>query len=58
MIDVGQPSGRTWFFDVHFALKEQFRDAFPRQLHHMPPEFVMAVQDRGTLPIGPNEVGE
>ena len=54
-------SGRKWFFDFHFALKEQVRDAFHRQLHHLPPEFVgvvMDVQERGTLPIGPNEVGE
>ena len=61
VIDVGQSSGRTWFFDFHFALKEQVRDAFHRQLHHLPPEFVgvvMDVQERGTLPIGPNEVGE
>ena len=54
-------SGKTWLFDFHFALKEQVRDAFHRQLHRLPPEFVgvvMDVQELGTLPIGPNEIGE
>ena len=32
-------------FDFHFALKEQVRDAFHCQLHHLPPEFVGVVMD-------------
>ena len=55
---MGESSGRKCFFDFHFALKEQVRDAFHRQLHHLPPEFVgvvMDVQELVTLHIGPSE---
>ena len=48
-------------FDFHFALKEQVRDAFQRQLNAPPEGFtgvVMDFQELGTLPVGPDEVGD
>ena len=48
-------------FDVHFALKQQVHDAFQEQLDKPSPGFtyvVMDFQELGTLPIGPNEVGD
>ena len=48
-------------FDFHFALKKQVRDAFQAQLDNPSPGFtyvVMDFQELGTLPIGPNEVGD
>ena len=48
-------------FDFHFALKQQVRDAFPEQLDKPSLGFtyvVMDFQELGTLPIGPNEVGD
>jgi len=48
-------------FDFHFALKTQVRDAFQAQLDNPSRGFtyvVMDFQELGTLPIGPNEVGD
>ena len=48
-------------FDFHFALKKQVRDAFQAQLDNPSRGFtyvVMDFQELGTLPIGPDEVGD
>ena len=48
-------------FDFHFSLKKRVRDAFQEQLDNPREGFtyvVMDFQELGTLPIGPNEVGD
>ena len=48
-------------FDFHFSLKKRVRDAFQAQLDNPREGFtyvVMDFQELGTLPIGPNEVGD